>query len=315
MIETPVKFLNKESQQLSGIVHVPNDNPKGDKQEGVIFIGRISYGRQYVYYARRLCEEGFHVLRFDSHGIGDSEGSIPTCPWATFWSQIQTGFFIDDVVAAIDFFNREANIRSITLISMCGGAVSALLTAGKDRRVDSLILIGMPVLVDDISVDYQGRMPVSYYRSHLTQYARKVASFESWKRFLTRRTNYNYILRLASIWLKKEFRKQGQWEGKAPIELEALSDPGRPDFNRYILTSFINFADRGKRTLFIYGANDATWKEFQAELRARYLPQNGKYWDAYEVHTIENGNHLLSQRKWQDIVIDKIIYWLSKYQG
>lgn len=310
MVEKPVEFLNKENQQLSGIVHTPDDSSKQDKQEGVIFVGRIGYGRQYVHYARLLCEEGFHVLRFDMHGLGDSRGCIPECSWASYWSNIQTGFFIDDVIAAIDFFNHEENIKRITLISLCAGAVSALLTAGEDKRVDVLILIGMPVLVDDASVDYQGAMPASYYRSHLMKYIHKATSFQSWKRFLTLKTDYNHILRLASVWLRKEFRRSEKWEGEASTELEALPNSSRPDFNRYILTSLLSFADRGKRVLFIYGTNDPTWKQFQNEFQAKYLSQNDKYRDIYEIYTIENANHSLDQEKWQNTAINKITEWL-----
>ena len=98
MMEMPVEFLNKENQRLFGIVHVPKDGSKRKKKEGVIIAGRMNYGRQYVYYARRLCREGFYVLRFDPHGIGDSEGRVPECSWSSFWSNIQTGLYIDDVV-------------------------------------------------------------------------------------------------------------------------------------------------------------------------------------------------------------------------
>ncbi len=317
MMQKPVKFQNSEKQQLFGIVHTPEPNLRQERKEGVILVhsgasGRIGYGRQYVYYARKLCEEGFHVLRFDPHGMGDSEGCIPGCSWHSFWSNIQTGLYVDDVVASIDFFTSEENLQRITLMGLCAGAVSALLTAGRDTRVDALVFFGMPVLVDDVSVDYQGAIPASDYRSHLMKYVHKAVSFENWKRFLTLKTDYRHIFRLVSGWLKKEFSRSRDRASEVAVESEASSVLARPDFNRYVLSSFMSFANRGKRVLFIYGTNDSQWREFQNEFQARYLSQNGKYRDAYEIYTIEDANHSLAQKKWQDAAIEKSIEWLKE---
>jgi pimeloyl-ACP methyl ester carboxylesterase len=308
MMEKPVKFLNKDNLQLFGVVHTPIDGVDQKDKKGIIFVhsgdeGRIGYGRQYVNYARRLCQEGFYVLRFDPHGMGDSEGHIPNCSMSEFWSKIQTGLYIDDVLTAIEFFIHEEGIHKITLIGLCAGAVSALLTAGKYSNVDSLILIGIPVLIDDPTVDYQGEISALDYRSNLIK---KIISFESWKRFMTLKADYSHIFQLAVTWLKKELKKP---EKSSDTKLTLNTD--RPDFNRYILTSFINLANRGKRVLFIYGTNDTYFKEFQNEFQTKYLLKNDKYYDTYEVYTIEKANHMLTQKKWQDDAIEKILDWLK----
>ena len=307
-MEKPVKFMNKKNQYLFGIIHIPENNSDTDKKEGVIFVhsggtGRIGYGRLYVHYARRLCNEGFYVLRFDPHGMGDSEGTIPNCSWSTFWSKIQTGLYIDDVLTAIEFFTHEEGIHKITLIGLCAGAVSALLTAGKYSNVDSLILIGIPVLIDDSAVDYQGEISALYYRSNVIK---KVISFENWKRFITLKADYGHILRLAILWLKKEFKKP-----KKNTDTKLTLNTDRPDFNRYVLTAFINFMNRKKRILFIYGTNDVYFKEFQNEFRHKYLLQNDKHYNTYDIYTIEEANHMLTQKKWQDDAIEKILDWLK----
>jgi len=322
-MEIPVKFPNKENQQLFGVLHIPQASGKLDgfapRSEGVIFVhsgasGRIGYGYQYVCYARRLCNEGFYVLRFDPHGMGDSEGYIPDCPWPSYWSVIQTGLYVDDVVIAIDFLTHSTeNVQSITLVGLCAGAISSLLTAGKDKRVNNLILIGMPVLLDDPSIDYQRDRSVPK-RSYVTKYVRKATSLESWKKFLIRKTEHQK-LKLASIWLRK-IKKSS----------DTSTSPNK-NFNRYIPTSLMNFTNRRGRVLFIYGTKDSSWKEFQEN--KRYLSQNiqalvgaihelpyqrGARGSAprKEIYTIENANHLLAQKKWQDIAIEKIIAWLKE---
>lgn len=308
MIEKPVKFLNKENQQLYGIIHIPEDISKRNKREGIILAhsgadGRVGYGRQYVHFARQLCREGFFAFRFDPHGMGDSEGYISSCSWSSLWSFMQTGFYIDDVLTAIDFLIEEENIKKITLMGLCAGAVSAILTSEKHSNVDSLILISMPVFIDDPVVDYRGEISAVDYRSNLIK---KIIPFDSWKRFMTLKADYSHILQLAIVWLKKEFKKP-----KKNSDTKLTLDTDRPDFNRYILTSFINFTDRGKRLLFIYGTNDTYLKDFQNEFQTKYLLENDKYYGMYEVYTIEGANHMLTQKKWQDDAIEKSLDWLK----
>ena len=309
-MEKPVKFLNKKNQQLYGIIHIPEDNLELNKREGVILVhsgadGRMGYGCQYVHYARRLSQEGFYVFRFDPHGMGDSEGYIASCSWSSLWSVMQTGFYIDDVLTSIDFFIKEENIEKITLMGLCAGAVSSILAAGKDKRVNKLILIGMPVFVDDILIDYQGEIATSDYRWHLIKYIHKVTSFESWKRFLTLKTDYRRILQLVNTWFGKAFSSSAKSDYTKDL---VISD--NPNLNKYILASFLNLAVQRKQILFIYGTNDMYWKEFQNEFQTKYLSQSDRYNSICEIFAIKNANHTLTQKKWQDDAIEKILNWL-----
>jgi hypothetical protein len=74
----------------------------------------------------------------------------------------------------------------------------------------------------------------------------------------------------------------------------------------------MSFAARRNPILFIYGANDRAWREFQDEFQTRYLLQNSHYQDIYDIYTIEHANHLMTQRKWQNIALHKIIDWLKR---
>ncbi len=314
-MEKTVKFSNIDNYELYGIVHIPEKDLAGNKKEGIIFVhsgasGRIGYGRQYVYYARRLCEEGFYVLRFDPHGMGDSEGNIPTCPMSEFWSLIQTGLYVDDTISSIDYFIHEHEVQDITLIGLCAGAVTAMLTAGKDKRIGSVIPISMPVIIDDPSIDYLGEKSAFNYRSYMANYIKKLGSLESWKRLLTLKINYEQIIRIVRKWLKKELNL---FDKLADNNDENFLVSGRLDFNRYILDSFINFTDRDGHVLFIYeDENSRTYKEFRDEFHQRYILQSDKYQELCEVFTIKDANHLFTQRKWQEAVIEKVITWLKR---
>lgn len=308
-----VKFKSRGGHLLFGIVHTPEQEYEQTSRKGVILVhsgsdGRIGHGRQYVYYARRLCEEGYHVLRFDPHGMGDSEGLVQTQSWPSYWSMIQTGLYVDDLLSSVDFFSQYERFEDIALIGLCAGAVNALLVAGEDYRIKQIILLGMPVIVSDPAVDYRGIVPASSYRRLLKAYIRKAFSYEGFRRLLKSEIRFGRITELARICLKKGLISRNRGYGNA---MPKISGNLRTDFNGYILSAFQDFADRGKRVLFVYGENDVNWKDFQNDFQGAYLSQNGKYHDIYKVCVIEGANHSLDQRKWQDIVINESVNWLK----
>lgn len=316
-MEKPIKFLNKKDQELFGIVHIPENIPNPSRKYGVILVhsaneGKIGHGRRYVFFARKLCSAGFYVLRFDPHGMGDSEGIIPTCPMSTFWSLIQTGLYVDDTITSIDYFTNEEGVQNITLIGLCAGAATAMLTAGRDVRVGSVIPISMPVIIDDPSIDYLGEKIASSYNSYLVNYIKKIGSLESWRNLLTFKTDYGQIARIFGSWLKKELKLSNKSADKKNEEIK-ISD--RLDFNRYILDSFINFTSRGGRALFIYeDENSRSYREFRDEFQKRYLSQTDKDQGLYEIFTVKDANHLFTQRKWQEAVIERTVLWLKGYK-
>ena len=150
-LEKPITFQNKNGKKLFGIVHVPDKDSPFNKRVGINLLNpgikyRIAPNRLNVKLARRLCGQGYFVLRFDPEGIGDSEGELPEGILVPdIWEKIQTGLLVDDTITANDFFMQNYSIEKLTLIGNCGGAITALLTSKEDKRVSSLVLIDVPV--------------------------------------------------------------------------------------------------------------------------------------------------------------------------
>src|SRR4030042_6277377 len=118
-MEEPVTFKNKNGQKLFGIVHIPEKSFNIEKKIGVNLLNpgikyRVAPNRLNVKLARRLCQNGYYVLRFDPCGVGDSEGELPNnIQVPDIWEKIQTGLFLEETIEANDFFYHQYNLGKL----------------------------------------------------------------------------------------------------------------------------------------------------------------------------------------------------------
>ncbi|MDH4222233.1 MAG: alpha/beta fold hydrolase, partial [candidate division Zixibacteria bacterium] len=139
-----------------GIVTPPEEKCFRSEKIGVIIsVSALKYRicsyRLNVKIARKLSRQGFYVLRFDPLGVGDSQGNFPVTSGLKHFLEIQTGRYVKDTLAAIDFFKQEYDLDKIVLLGLCGGAITMLFAGAQDPAVDKLILLGVPVLFENIS--------------------------------------------------------------------------------------------------------------------------------------------------------------------
>jgi exosortase A-associated hydrolase 2 len=126
-------YFENDMKRLFAFLHSPDD---GRGNGGIIFCHpygeekQLSY-RVFVRFARELCLRGFHVLRFDCYGYGDSEGNFEE---ATLETQIA------DTIKAIDLLEVQFGIRKVSLLGLRWGGTVAALAAEQDSRIESLIL-------------------------------------------------------------------------------------------------------------------------------------------------------------------------------
>ena len=135
MKEKILSFKNSDGIMLHGIMHEPVIVSQEKNGVAVILVhsgirGRVGTGRQYVYYARSLAQMGYYVFRFDSYGMGDSEGDIAICSSKTYYRSIQTGRYSQDTEDAIKYVKKEFFcVDKIVLIGLCGGAITSLVSS------------------------------------------------------------------------------------------------------------------------------------------------------------------------------------------
>ena len=87
--------------------------------------------RAYRTLATRLARVGFHVLRFDYFGTGDSAGDM---------EQVSLQQWLADVVAAVGEVRDSLDHSSVSLVGLRLGATLAAMAALKCENVDRLVL-------------------------------------------------------------------------------------------------------------------------------------------------------------------------------
>jgi alpha/beta superfamily hydrolase len=193
----PVTFPNRQGHALAGILHEPG-TPKSEV--GVVLLSpgvknRVAPHRLYVKLARDLASEGWTVLRFDFHGLGDSEGELTDEFLADLYGAIQVGRYIADTRAALDWMQQTLGIRRFVVGGLCGGAITGLLAGVDDPRVVGLLAIGIPVILDSTTIDPVRYMTAGQLKGIRNQYIAKLRDPRSWLRFITLKTDLRLLTR------------------------------------------------------------------------------------------------------------------------
>ena len=125
-------FFGTKERRLFGAY----DPPRGTGRRGAVVC--YPWAREYLlahptlrHLARLLSGRGFHVLRFDYSGTGDSAGDAADA------SQDQ---WLADVQTAVDELKEVGQLAQVGLIGMRYGAALAAWTAGRRRDIDRLVM-------------------------------------------------------------------------------------------------------------------------------------------------------------------------------
>jgi pimeloyl-ACP methyl ester carboxylesterase len=165
-------------RSLVGILHRPEDDRPAADRPAVLLLNagilhRVGPNRLYVKIARQLQERGFHVLRFDVWGIGDSQ---------EYTGRLESGTFFDDTREAMDMLAERLGADRFLLMGICMGAKIALEVARRDTRVESLVLME------------------GIYIKSVRYHVSRILSPEKWRRLLT---GDSYMIKAAKNKLMK----------------------------------------------------------------------------------------------------------------
>ncbi|MGH7495697.1 MAG: alpha/beta fold hydrolase [bacterium] len=118
---------------MFGILHYPQPNDNG---AGLVFCQAFAEEQNISHrimanFARALAAGGYHVLRFDYMGCGDSSGESGQATIATR---------VADVLSSIALLKKKTGLERIGLLGLRLGAVCAALAAEKNPGIAFLIL-------------------------------------------------------------------------------------------------------------------------------------------------------------------------------
>lgn len=319
-MESVVRFENPAGLALQGILHRPERADANTPAVVWLSAGqKVRQGawRMNVVMARRLAAQGIPVLRFDYHGMGDSEGERHHGQFVMdFYGFVQTGGFRDDVVAAVEFLLREVGARPVVLAGLCGGAASALFAGPQlGRRVAGHVLVDLPVTISSSARQrYLEAHPEALVRARpaeadtvLALYAKKLLDVDAWRRLARGESTPKLLLEALRV---KARLRVDPWVPHLPDAARALVDralgaapvapvDGDPDEtargevrNELVGPAFRAVLAAGQRVRFV---NSSTYDPvFQTYFAAHELPASGALPPGVERAVVPDSNHIFS---------------------
>lgn len=307
--QTPVTFTNRKGLQLFGILHTPSDHSSGGL--GVVLLSpgvKMRVGPQCLY--RRMTEEflrlGLSVLRFDFHGLGDSEGTLPESQLRDVYNHIQVGRFVDDTIDAMDWMQAQLGVRRFILSGLCGGAITGLLAGERDKRVVGLLGIGITAVLAARDADASRYMTIGQLEESRGIYFRRLFNPGAWLRLLTFKADYRLIWRLIERSLRRRLHPPAAVPAAAP-------PPEDDDANPLFPPAFFNMLASERPMLLVFGGSDRLQWEFDEKFVNRHRERLARLPQVHQVHIVPHANHVLSLSEWQRDMLDVSARWLRRY--
>lgn len=127
-------FFGPLSSQLFGVYHPANVSQ--DRYQGVVLC--YPFGQEYMRSHRAfrqlavaLAGKGFHVLRFDYRGTGDSGGDL---------SEVTASEWLEDIECAVQELKDMAGVHSVTLVGLRLGGLLAGVVSTRRHNVSGLVV-------------------------------------------------------------------------------------------------------------------------------------------------------------------------------
>lgn len=299
----PVSFPNRQGLVLHGMLHEP------DAARGVCVLllspgikGRIGPHRLYLQLAAPLVAAGFHVLRFDYYGLGDSSGELGERAMADMYNSIQGGRYVDDTIAAMDWMGAHHGITKFVGSGLCGGSISALLTARADRRIEALLGIGLPSTLEGGAENFDRFMTRGQLKQEGRSYLQRILRPDAWGRFLSGKSGYRLIGRaLRELFLPSK-----------PQPVAAL-DSAPDNANPLFAPAFLAMLKDRRPILLTFSSGDRHRYNFGEKFEERYATAIAGIGHAYQVLLIDDANHVLSEPRWIDELLQAALPWLDRH--
>ena len=298
---TFVSFHNRQGVRLAGMLEEPD--PACARNVCVLLLspgikGRVGPHRLYLKLAAKLVPMGFHVLRFDFHGLGDSDGDLSEDTLAEVYQSIQSGRYVQDTIAAMDWLQNTRGIDRFIASGLCGGSITGLLTAEADDRIRSVLALGIPVVLDGDPRKQDRYLTRGQLGMLRRGYLRRITSPDAWMRFFAGRSSYRVIWR--------SLRRTSQTTRSEPGSTAAETNT-----NPRFAPAFFSLVGSGRPIILIFSGADRLGFEFREKFVERNLRQLERFRSLFEVHTIENANHVLSDPGWIDQLLGISERWLD----
>jgi pimeloyl-ACP methyl ester carboxylesterase len=266
---------------------------------------RVGPQRLYVHLTEALLRMGLAVLRFDFHGLGDAEGTLPEAMLRDFYNHIEVGRYINDTIDAMDWMQREHGCQRFILSGLCGGAITGLLTGDRDARVVGLLALGITPVLAARSAEASRYMTVGQLEQAQQMYFRRLFNPKAWFRLVTFQVDFQLIRRI----LKHSLRQARPATPAASSPAPAENDNANPLFP----PAFFKMLSTQRPMLLVFGGSDRLHFEYQEKFLERHGERLKSLPGLAQVHVIEAANHVLSLSEWQRELLEVSERWLRTH--
>ncbi|HEU4781116.1 MAG TPA: alpha/beta fold hydrolase [Steroidobacteraceae bacterium] len=304
-----VAFRNDQGLMLFGSLHTPAK--KNPKLPVVVLLSpgvkmRVGPGRLYVPLTELLTSLGHSVLRFDFYGLGDSEGELAETMLADVYNNIEVGRYVDDTLSALNWLQERHGAQRFIVGGLCGGAITAILAAERNPRVEALLSLGMTVTLASNAARPGQYLTRAQLDDRRRRYYSKLLKPQAWLRFLTFRSEYDVIWK----GLKRLFIKDAPLPAVAPGSEPPIEQRGNA--NPLFPKAYFAFLERGGNALMIFSERDRLQSEYEEKFAQPYATQLQAHFGQIEQHVIPHANHVLAFREWQDQMLALSRAWLAR---
>jgi pimeloyl-ACP methyl ester carboxylesterase len=276
--------IDAPGEQLVGVLTNPTAPATGtvivllSGRSGVSSVGR---SRLFVVLARNLAALGYHVMRFDYRGTGDSTGVEQ--PWS------MTAPFLADVEAVVGWLEAEGFER-IMLMGTCGGARLALHAAPTTPGIAGVALFS-PLVRDYTKGERTDALPV-------TDVARRAFRLRTLTGLRDEHTRTRYLT-IARRRLRL-LRRRGPRSDRRPFEWVSGT----------VVRDLERLARHGVPVLAFFGSEDTTlvdWRRGEDGPLGRVLAEAG---DTVRVEVVPGKYHTLPATEAQSALLAALERWL-----
>lgn len=289
VVEQPIVF-NNENNLLLGMIHQPIE---ACKIGVLVVVGgpqyRVGSHRQFVLLARDLATEGIPVMRFDYHGMGDSDGDLAT------FEDCES-----DIKAAIDiFFQKIPSMERLVLWGLCDAASASVFYSANDERVSGLVILNPWVRTEE----GEAKTIVKHY------YLSRIKNPDLWRKLVS--GNFAFKSSFYSLLSLCKKMVYGGIANKSGTNASNLFDSSIPLPDR-MKEGLIRF---NGRVLLILSGDDLTAEEFRGVVRANLDWQQLLSRTQFTQKNLEKANHTFSSRLWRQQITQWTIEWLKSGNG
>jgi pimeloyl-ACP methyl ester carboxylesterase len=221
---------------------------------------------------------------------------------ADVYNTVHSGRFVGDTIAAMDWMERDVGVRRFVGSGLCGGAITALLAAEADARIECLLALGLPSVLEGGPENWARVLTHQEAVGLRGSYFQKLADPASLRRFLTGKSSYKVIWRVVRAWIDE----RGASQGDEPAPRRAATDQTNPRFANAFLTVL-----RSRRPmLLIFAGADRLRAQFEEHFEAHNETRLRELRQFYEVQVVANANHVFAEPASVAGLLDTSAHWL-----